>query len=217
MTLTGGSIFAVLAIVGLLGWRVPPFISPAVLATTFVLAAFLSWRAERARALHEIAKNEFPELQGEVVEAIFQDYITNNIQSSSDPRRLNSFLNFKLHIVNIRPVDTTLKGARLEIICNGNIIPNQDAWQEGLRKEPFRMYLDEIASEPMLSLLNASNHPLRRGIGVYGWLRYETESDVLEYGDKALFHFILTDAFGKEHVIARQPGPWPERHASVET
>jgi hypothetical protein len=182
----------------------------------FVYGAYHVWSVEQKELNAERARNQRPEIKGELLEAHFRSAIS---QGAKHPNYLDYYVTLKLHLVNIRQVSTTIKEFLLKVETNsGEYFARTNRWKQGdlaQRKEekrygffnlPVSNNETVIADLPSIELPNDS--PLNYGEGRTGWLNFIMPGVSHEQiKETRLLTLIVVDAFGTSHEIIASP-PW---------
>lgn len=181
-----------------------------------VYSAYHVWSVERKELNEERARNQRPEIKGELLEAHFRDAIS---QGGKHPHYLDYYITLKVHLVNIRQVPTTIKEFALKVETgSGEYFARINRWKQGdlaQRKTekrygffnlPVSNNETTVADLPSIESSNAA--PLTYGEGRTGWLNFfmpdVSHDQIKEIRQLTL---IVVDAFETSHEIIASP-PW---------
>ena len=162
----------------------------------FIVAAYLTWKDERSKYTTELARNQRPDIQGEVG---VTGYGINSEGQEHGLWSVGCEVIFKLTLCNHRPVSTTLQS----IECDGSQL-----------KPPvvFRAWsVNALGSFPI-------GTEMPQGIGKSIDVALDATIDGVRWGDVhpidlAPLKFYVIDAFGEKHLLKVRSGDrlFPER------
>jgi hypothetical protein len=182
----------------------------------FVYGAYHVWSVEREELNAERARNQRPEVKGELLETHFRQAIS---QGGKHPNYLDYYITLKVHLVNIRQVSTTIKEFVLKVeTSSGEYFAHINRWKQGdlaQRKEEKRYGFfnlpvsnNETIIDDLLSIESPHAAPLNYGEGRIGWLNFILPKVSHEQiKEIRLMTLIVVDAFGTSHEIIAAP-PW---------
>jgi hypothetical protein len=161
-----------------------------------IVAAYLTWKAEHGKYTTELAKNQRPDIQGEVG---VSGYGINGEGHEHGRWSVSCEVVFQLTLCNHRPVSTTLQ----KIECDGSQLKPPvvfSTWQ-----------LHRLGSFPV-------GTEMLQGIGKSIDLALDATIDGVRWDDVhpidlAPLKFYVLDAFGEKHLLKVRPGDrlFPER------
>lgn len=182
----------------------------------FIYGSYHVWSVERKALDAERSRNQLPEIKGELLEAHFRSAIA---QGAKHPRYLDHYITLKVHLVNVRPVSTTVKEFVLKVETNsGEYFARASRWKQGdlaLRKEEKRYGFfnlpvsnNETVVVDLTNVESQDASPLGYGEGRTGWLNFimpEVSHDQVK--EIRRLTLIVVDAFGSSHEVVATP-PW---------
>lgn len=161
----------------------------AVLAVVFfVVAAYLTWKDEHDRYVHEVAKNQKPEIQGELTVSGYGIETEGHTQGHWS---VSSEVFFQLTLCNHRAVNTTLE----DLDWDGSHLNPPVVFDDGVKS----MHSDPIGEH------------LPHGIGRTINVGFVANIDGVKWKDVhpidlQPLKFYVIDAFGQKHQIKIKPG-----------
>lgn len=160
-----------------------------ITAIVFSFGTYFAWKDTDDKLEEEIAKNQKPEIRGEIV----------SLHCEPEKKKIRFFCLAKL--VNCRNVPTTIKRYSLQLTINGTLY-----LMDGPGKDDFgQTFVPSVGVLTPISKSINSVSPLRHSIEVDGWITFQREGEIDELSEdrkqKAEALLIIDDALNGRHEI----------------